>query len=341
MKKSAVVLILILILILLLIALPLPALALVTRSGGTVRIDQATDDDVFATGGMVTVDAPVGSLIAAGGQITVNAPVKGDVIATGGQITINSDVGGKVVAAGGSIILNGKVGTNAVLAGGTIDLGTLASIGRDAMVSGGSVTNAGNVAGKLSVKANTFENRGKAGTLELELQNQGPMGTLLSIFGILFTIGLFILGLILIRIAPERYHAVEAELVQSFVVKGIVGFLGLIAVFIVTLLLAISLVGLPLAIGIGLLYLAAVLISTLFVASVLGRKAALLLKHRVPDYVAFTIGFVILAILFRIPILGTGILVIAVSLGFGAILYVGWKNRTCICGSASPPAAQM
>jgi len=336
MNKSAVVLILVLILI----ALPLPALALVTRSGGTVRIDQATDDDVFATGGTVTVDAPVGSLIAAGGQITVNAPVKGDVIATGGQITINSDVGGKVVAAGGSILLNGKVGTNAVLAGGTIDLGTLASIGRDAMVSGGSVTNAGNVAGKLSVKANTFENRGSAGTMELELRERSILGgTILSIFGILFTIGLFILGLILIRIAPERYHAVEAELVQSFIVKGIVGFVGLIAGFIVILLLAISLVGLPLAIGIGLLYLAAVLVSTLFVASVLGRKAALLLKHRVSDYVAFTIGFVILAILFRIPILGTGILVIAVCLGFGAILYVGWKNRTCICGSASPPAA--
>jgi hypothetical protein len=336
MNKSAVVLIL----VLLLIALPLPALALVTRSGGTVRIDQATDDDVFATGGTVTVDAPVGSLIAAGGQITVNAPVKGDVIATGGQITINSDVGGKVVAAGGSILLNGKVGTNAVLAGGTIDLGTLASIGRDAMVSGGSVTNAGNVAGKLSVKANTFENRGSAGTLELELRERSILGgTILSIFGILFTIGLFILGLILIRIAPERYHAVEAELVQSFIVKGIVGFVGLIAGFIVILLLAISLVGLPLAIGIGLLYLAAVLVSTLFVASVLGRKAALLLKHRVSDYVAFTIGFVILAILFRIPLLGTGILVIAVCLGFGAILYVGWKNRICICGSASPPAA--
>jgi hypothetical protein len=331
----------VLILALLLIALPLPALALETRSGGTVRIDQATDDDVFATGGMVAVDAPVGSLIAAGGQITVNAPVKGDVIAAGGQITINSDVGGKVVAAGGSIILNGKVGTNAVLAGGTIDLGTAASIGRDATVSGGSVTNAGSVAGKLSVKSNTFENRGTAGTLEVELQNQGPSGTLLSVFGILFTIGLFILGLVLIRVAPERYHAVEAELAQSFVVKGVAGFIGLIAGFIVILLLAISLVGLPIAIGIGLLYLAAVLVSTLFVSSVLGRRAALLLKYRASDYVAFTIGFVILAILFRIPILGTGILVIAVSLGFGALLFTGWKNRACICGSTAPSAVQM
>jgi hypothetical protein len=57
--------------------------------------------------------------------------------------------------------------------------------------------------------------------------------------------------------------------------------------------------------------------------------------------VAFTIGFVILAIVFRIPVLGTIALVIAVSLGFGALLFTGWKNRACVCGSASPPAAQM
>jgi hypothetical protein len=328
----------ILILLLTLLALPLPAFALVTRSGGTVSISEATDDDVFVTGGTISIDAPVGSLVAAGGQITVNAPVKGDIIAAGGQITINSEVGGKVVAAGGSVILNGKVGTNAVLAGGNVELGSSSSVARDAMVSGGSVTNAGNVAGKLSVRSNSFDNRGTAGSLEVELQNRGPMAAVISVFGILFTIGLFILGLVLIRFAPARYHAVEAELVSGWIVKLVAGFVGLIVGFIVILLLAISLVGLPIAIGIGLLYLAAILVSTLFVSSVLGRKVALLLKHRASDYVAFTIGFVILALLFRIPIIGTVILIIAVSLGFGALLFTGWKNRACVCGSATPPA---
>jgi hypothetical protein len=337
MKKSAVVLIL----ALLLVALPLPALALVTRSGGTVSISEATDDDVFLTGGTISVDAPVGSLVAAGGQITVNAPVKGDVIAAGGQVTINSDVGGKVVAAGGSVILNGKVGTNAVLAGGNVVLGLSSSVARDAMVSGGSVTHAGKVAGKLSVRSNSFDNRGTAGSLEVELQNRGPMAAVISVFGILFTIGLFILGLVLIRLAPGRYHGVEAELISGWIVKLVVGFVGLIVGFIVILLLAITLVGLPIAIAIGLLYLGALLVSTLFTSSVLGRKVALLLKHPASDYVAFTIGFVILAILFRIPILGTIILIIAVSLGFGALLFTGWKNRACICAAANPPAGQM
>jgi hypothetical protein len=330
-----------LILLLLLVALPLPALALVTQSGGTVSVSQATDDDVFVTGGAISVDAPVGSLIAAGGQVTVNAPVKGDVIAAGGQVTINSDVGGKVVAAGGSVTLNGKVGTNAVLAGGNVALGPSSSVARDAMVSGGSVTNAGKVAGKLSVRSNSFDNRGTAGSLEVELQNRGPISAIVSVFGILFTIGLFILGLLLIRFAPARYHAVEAELISGWIVKLVAGFVGLIAGFIVIILLAITLVGLPIAIGIGLMYLGALLVSTLFTSSVLGRKVALLLKHQASDYVAFIIGFVILAILFRIPVIGTVILIIAVSLGFGALLFTGWKNRACVCGSASPPAAEM
>jgi cytoskeletal protein CcmA (bactofilin family) len=332
MKRFAV-----LVLLLLFVALPLPALGLVSRNGGTVSVSEATDDDVFATGGTISVDAPVGSLVAAGGQITVNAPVKGDLIAAGGQVTINSDVGGKVVAAGGSVILNGKVGTNAVLAGGNVQLGPSSSVSRDAMVSGGSVTNAGKVTGKLSVRANSFDNRGTAGSLEVELQNRGPMAAIVSVFGILFTIGLFILGLILIRFAPGWYRKVEAELVSGWIVKLVAGFVALIAGVIVIILLAISLVGLPIAIGIGLLYLGGLLVSTLFSSLVLGGKVAGLLKREVSDYVAFTIGFVILNLLYRIPFLGTIILAIAVSLGFGALIFTGWKNRSCLCGSPDQP----
>jgi len=163
---------------------------------------------------------------------------------------------------------------------------------------------------------------------------------LLPVFGILFTTGLFILGLILIRLVPGRYHAVEDELARAWIVKIVAGFVGLIVGFLVILLLAISLAGLPIAILLGLLYLTMALVSTLFISSVLGRQLALLLNHRTSDYVAFTLGFVILAILFRIPVIGTIILVIAVSLGFGALLFTGWKNRGCVCGTPNPPAGQ-
>ncbi len=86
------------------------------------------------------MNAPVQSIVAAGGTITINAPVKGDVIAAGGTVTINDDVGGKVVAVGGSIDLAGNVSTNAVLQGGTVNIRKSVTIGKDAAISAGSVT---------------------------------------------------------------------------------------------------------------------------------------------------------------------------------------------------------
>lgn len=323
-----------LVLILLLIAIPLPALGLELRNGGEVTIDQAIDDDVFASGGMITIGAPIGSLVAAGGQITVNAPVKGDVIAAGGQITINSDVGGKVVAAGGTITVNGRVGTNVILTGGTITLGSSSSVARDALLSGGSVTNAGTVEGKLTVRANSFVNEGSAGTLDVELREPShPVSFFLSVFSILFTIGLFILGLVLIRFAPGPYRLVEAEIASSPLVKAAIGFGSLIAGFVLLVLLAITLVGLPLALLLGLFMAAGLLLSTLFVSPALGRWIAGLLKHPVSDYLAFVLGFVVLALLTLIPVAGAIILVVTVSLGFGAILSAVWNHRAGILGS--------
>jgi hypothetical protein len=323
-------------LLLFLIFLPLPVSALETLSGGEVKIDQAIHDDVFASGGAITVDAPVDSLIAAGGQVTVNAPVKGDVIAAGGQVTLNSDVGGKVVAAGGSVTLNGNVGTNAVLTGGDVTLGSESSVARDAMISGGNVVNKGDVAGTLSVKANTFSNEGSAGTLDVELQQRGMRaGTLLSLFGILFTVGLLILGLVLIRVTPHRFGAVVTEITASPLLAVVAGFVGIIAGFIIVILLAITLVLLPLALFLGLIGAMALLLSTLFTSSALGRWIGTLAKKEFSPYVAFLIGFVILNILFRIPVVGIILLVIAVSIGFGAMLLAGRRCRTAACGTAA------
>jgi hypothetical protein len=323
-------------LLLSLIFLPLPVSALESLSGGEVKIDQAIHDDVFASGGAITVDAPVDSLIAAGGQVTVNAPVKGDVIAAGGQVTLNSDVGGKVVAAGGSVTLNGNVGTNAVLTGGDVTLGSESSVARDAMISGGNVVSKGDVAGTLSVKANTFSNEGSAGTLDVELQQRGMRaGTLLSLFGILFTVGLLILGLVLIRVTPHRFGAVVTEITASPLLAVVAGFVGIILGFIIVIVLAITLVLLPLALFLGLIGAMALLLSTLFTSSALGRWIGTLAKKEFSPYVAFLIGFVILNILFRIPVVGFILLVIAVSIGFGAMLLAVRRCRTAACGTAA------
>ena len=54
--------------------------ALEMLSGENVSVDSAIDDDVFAAGGTVNINAPVTSVVIAGGDVNINAPVTSVVI---------------------------------------------------------------------------------------------------------------------------------------------------------------------------------------------------------------------------------------------------------------------
>ena len=314
--------------------LPAGVSALVTYDGSQVSVNQPVHDDVFASGGTVDINAPVDSLVAVGGTITINAPVAGDVIAAGGTVSVNGDIGGKLIAAGGTITVNSKIGTNAILAGGTVTLGPGATIGRDAMVTGGQVTNAGTVTGNLSVSAQSFDDRGTAGHLDVELSEpRDPFSAFRSIGLFLLSVGMFFLGLVLIRVAPARFLAVEEEARRSPLIKTIAGFFGIIVAFIVLILVSITIILLPLAFILWEVFFLGLLISTLVVSLAFGRTIAGYLKWEAPPWQFFIVGFVILNLLFRIPVAGIIFVVIAVSLGTAAFFWTLWEHRDAIRGA--------
>jgi hypothetical protein len=324
------------IIVLMLMAIPLSVSALVTYSGNHVSINEPVNDDIFATGNMIEVNAPVQSIVAAGGTITINAPVKGDVVAAGGTVTINDDVGGKVVAVGGTIDLAGNVSTNAVLQGGTVNIRKSAIIGKDATISAGSVRNAGTVMGTLSVQSQSVENTGSAGTFEVKSdksRDKLPIW-LFSLVAILLTMGWFIIGLLLIRIMPVRFLQVESEVRTDPVVKCVVGIAAVIISIIAFVLLAITIILLPLALVLGGLVLISLLLANLFVASGLGRIIFGYLKWNGKEWQIYTLGFLVLCILFIIPIINIITFVISFSLGFGAVLYAIRNNWGAITGSS-------
>ncbi len=322
------------ILILFLLFLPAGVSALVSYSGNQVSIDTPVSDDVFAAGGAITVNAPIDSLIAAGGTITLNAPVKGDVIVAGGRVIANNNIGGKLVAAGGTVEVNGDVGTNALITGGTVTINPRATIGRDAAISGGTVTNAGHVTGNLSVKSQSFTDTGSVGGTNTYVRTDPEAFTkIFTVLGILFSIGWLVLGLILLKIAPARYRVVENEVTKSPVIKLVVGFVGLIVAFILLVILAITIVGLPVALVSGLLVIIGIICSVFFVSSAFGRLLFNWLKMEIKDWHAFIAGFVLLNIVFRIPVAGIIIFIITVSLGFGALLYAVHDNWKAITGT--------
>jgi len=232
-------------------------------------------------------------------------------------------------------MVNGDIGTNAILAGGTVTLGPGATIGRDAMVTGGQVTNAGNVTGNLSVSAQSFDDRGTAGHLEVELSEpRDQLSAFRSLGLFLLSVGMFFLGLVLIRVAPARFLAVEEEARRSALVKTIAGFFGIIVAFIVLILVSITIVLLPLAFILWEAFFLGLLISTLVVSLAFGRTIAGYLKWEAPPWQYFIVGFIVLNLLFRVPVVGIVFVVITVSLGTAAFFWTIWLHRDVIRGAA-------
>ena len=308
------------------------AAALRAFSGANVYIDTPVDDDIFASGSVVNINAPVSSATVAAGTVNVNAPIAGDLIAAGGQVTVNSPIGGKVMAVGGSLNIGGNISKNALLAGGQVDIRPGTVIGRDVLVSGGTVTNAGKVQGNLTVRASRFENTGSAGRVEfqqIKTEREEPRYPV-DIFSILMTIGYLAAGLIFLRFFPALFSMVDLEVKSSTAVKTIAGFVMLIASMILILIVAITVVGLPMALIMGLLLIVAIMLSGIFVSFSLGKAIFDLLKFKTSELVVFLIGFLILNVLFYIPFAGGLIKLVAVSLGFGAILYAAKNNWQAI-----------
>lgn len=308
-----------LIILALLLLIPSGAQALTFLSGDQPVVDTPIPDDVVVTGGTVTVSAPVDSLTVAGGMVTVDAPVAGDVVAASGTLIVNGDVGGKVLAAGGEVELNGNA-TNALVTGGAVRIGENAVIERDAVISAGEVVNEGSVLGNLMVSGATFRNNGTAGNVTFEEQ-QGPGPVLPGLFAVLTAIGALILGLLIIKFLPGPFAAVVREVEKSPVVLTVLGFLAILVTVILLLIIAVTVVGLPIALVGGLLFIVALLISSLFVAYALGDVIASRTGWRPGPMGIFILGFVILQILMFIPLLGALVQVVAVSLGYGGILY--------------------
>jgi hypothetical protein len=150
----------------LVVALPMQAAAADIRQGNeiTVRSGETVADDIYAAGGMVTIDGTVnGSVIAAGGTITVSGTIDRDLMVVGGTVDVTGKINGSIRSAGGTITVKGAVAEDVVVTGGTINIESDATIGRDLVFAGGTATVAGPVARNLMMGAGTVTLRSQVG----------------------------------------------------------------------------------------------------------------------------------------------------------------------------------
>ncbi|ABK15070.1 conserved hypothetical protein [Methanothrix thermoacetophila PT] len=292
-------------------------------SDETITIDSPVDDDIFAAGSVVNINAPVDSAVVAGGVVTVNAPIAGDLILAGGQVVLRSDIGGKLVAAGSRINISSKIQRNAVLMGEDISMLPGTTVGRDALIGAKRFSNQGSINGTLTVAAEQFENNGTAGRVEFQrIESRHEDTAFMSFFHLLSIIGYLLLGLIGLRVAPWLFRSSEDKMLRDPAIETLVGFLAIIVSLILAMILAITIVGIPVSVMLLLLLGVGIMLSCLLVSFTLGRKVMAIFRSGTGSAVSFTVGYVILNILFLLPYIGWIFMLIAVCMGVGALLYV-------------------
>lgn len=297
---------------------------------GTVVVRGTVTGDVEVAAGTLLVAGVVeGDVNAGAGTVVIEGQVDGDVSVGTGSLTIaeNATVGGTLEAGAGSATVAGTVVGDAAIGAGSIVLEPTATFRGDLRY-----------AGELTDQGATVE-----GTLERDDSLAGvPVGPdggvgelLVAVYGLLVSLAV---GAVLLLAFPARSRRLATRVVEAPLKAGLYGLVALVGVPVVLVLLAVTLVGIPLAIAGALLFALAI-----WVASVYGGYAVgeWLLGYTDVDnrWVALALGLLVVALVARVPVLGGLVWFAVLLLGLGGIAAGGLEAYRGRRGAASTPAS--
>ena len=231
-----------------------------------------------------------------GGDVVVGAGEAVDSVAVfGGQARIDGRVEGDAVAFGGDVVL----GPGAEVGGSVASIG-----GRVDAAPGAQVRSA---ASRPVPWAGWRPARSEPGPLS-------KLGQGLLLHGLLFLLALVLWGAV-----PARLAALQGAIVRDPVRTGLTGLAGYVGGALLTVLLALSILGIPAALALAVLLPLATYVGLCATASVVG--AALPLEPlRGQPVRQLAAGVSVLFVASLVPVLGTVLVGLASCLGLGAIL---------------------
>jgi cytoskeletal protein CcmA (bactofilin family) len=302
--------------------------------GGVVNIEGDVAGDVLVVGGKVNLYGNVGDDVRVfGGTVSLSGNVKDDVVVFAGTFDIakNSTVGGSIFARGGMISLDGNISENVSGSGRFFKLkgwvnGNVEARAQDVV----NISNSAKIKGDLS-----YYSRNPAlipdGVVSGKVQRVGEGYSRLLLLGF-FSVGYFIvkflqylslllIGLLLFLLIPHEFSKMAEMVRKNFWHHLGIGFLVLTSGAAFALVSAMTVIGLPLALIVGLVLGIGWYLSPLVIGLFVGN---LILQHKprsnVKVYGVMALGMVLLFVIQMIPLLGSvGGFVLTLA-GFGTLL---------------------
>jgi hypothetical protein len=330
------------------------------REGGAEVVRHG--EDVLAAGGAVQVgDSVPGDAMLMGSELRFTGATGADYIGAGGSQVITGRIHGNARVAGGEIRLAGPIGRNATIAGGQIELDPAVVVGRNAYLAGGAVRVDGTVRQGLKAAGGTIILNGEIGgdadvagqalrvgpraviggalryrvppravRIDSGARIAGPITALpvqdwrapLWFLRILWLLGFLVAGAVAVAIAPRLAEQTAERLREQPGRSAIVGLLWLLIIPVLAGLVALTGIGLPLALLTGAVSLVLVYLARAVLALWLGRRVlGLRVRPGVGGaIVGFLAGAIILVLVTQLPGIGFLVTLAATVFGLGALL---------------------
>jgi len=323
-------------------------------AGGNISISSAVFGDLLVAGGNILISENVSEdITVVGGAITILGDSGGDMRVAGGNILISGDIFGELVVAGGSVTISSDVSIKedlVIYAGQVLLEGEVLG---DTEITGGIITINGHIKGNVKAKIDEKLTLGDAAFIEGDLEysarsaealkvSEGAIITGETLFNeidaqkadgaknfifealgafVLFkVIALTITALILVWLFKDFSYSVIRSVIKSPLRMLGRGFIVLVVIPAASIILFITLFGIPLGLIAMLSYGLLVLITSAYAGVVAGAWVIQLIRksdRAVITWKTVVGGVVLLAIVGFIPFIGwiIGLFVFLVTLG--------------------------
>ncbi len=330
-------------------------------AGGTVTVTSPVQGDLTAFGGSVIVDGAItndASLV--GGTVRLAAPIRGDVRLFGGAVTASDTIGGDLFVIAGSFLGTGGGARHTFVVSGEVDM--RGGAGGPVAIYGNTVSLQGIFEGDVSVtagsKVTVLPESLIKGVLRYEAPQEADIASSAKVLGgvrytgasylptsaeaqaiafasfgvFLFVkiLGALILAGLIAGLFPNFAQAIVTEggrtSVQRAILTFFLGFSIVVTVPVSLLLLAITFVGLGLAVLLALLYFLVLAIAFLAVGVMCGSIIARYAFSR--DGLLWSdavIGMLLVTFLWSLPIVGWFILLVTWMYAVGVLTRIIYR----------------
>lgn len=301
-----------------------------------------------------------GDLVCAGQNVTVNGAIHGDILCAAQTLTINGPVDGSVRLVGQVVNVTGTVGRNGTIAGQTVDVsghitGDLGLLAQTATVNGAvdsdvyGVTQAltiGSSVGGAVVRVDTLQLTSNAhvkGNINYTSPNTAtfsqsqvggsvthnlpaPTTHHMASFGsivwtiIFFILGIWVLAFVLVLVVPRSVTSVTDSMFSKPALHIGIGIATMILAPILATILLFTVIGIPLAVLIWLLWILGIALAYVFATIGVGLLILRWTKWNKGSLLwAVAIGVPVGIIVFNVPFIGWLVALVALWWGLGSL----------------------